>query len=68
MEEVPRHTSLVPLASPCSILSLLSLKTEELFRLPGAGRGSFPLCGGTFARHIRCRQISDDSRMLGALA
>ena len=51
MEEVPRRTSLAPLASPCFVLCLIGMETNgRAFRLPGAGRGSFPLCGGTFAR------------------
>ena len=29
---------------------------SRAFRLPGAGGGSFPLYGGTYAGHIRCRE------------
>ena len=35
MEEVRRRTSLAPLASPCFILSLLSLETEGLLAFQG---------------------------------
>ena len=50
LEEVPRRTSLVPLAFPCFVHCLIGVETKERFRLPGAGGGSFPLYGGTFAR------------------
>ena len=50
MEEVPRRTSLVPLAFPCFVHSFNRGGNKERFRLPGAGGGSFPLYGGTFAR------------------
>ena len=49
MEEVPRRTSLVPLRSLVSTLFNRG-GNKERFRLPGAGGGSFPLYGGTFAR------------------
>ena len=50
MEEVPRRTSLVPLAFPCFVLLFNRGGSGRAFRLPGAGGGSFPLYGGTFAR------------------
>ena len=39
--------------TPCVPLFCTSFNrvgNKERFRLPGAGGGSFPLCGGTFAR------------------
>ena len=51
MEEVPRRTSLVPLASPCFVVRLIGVETEALLDYQGGGGGgSFPLYGGTFAR------------------
>ena len=55
MEEVPRRTSLVPLAFPCFVLGLIWGGNRRAFRLPGAGGGSFPLYGGT--DHIQCRGL-----------
>ena len=50
MEEVPRRTSLVPLAFPLFYALFNRGGNRRAFRLPGAGGGSFPLYGGTFAR------------------
>ena len=50
MEDVLRRVSLVPLAFPCFVLCFGRGGNRRVFRLPGAGGGSFPLCGGTFAR------------------
>ena len=50
MEEVPRRTSLVPLAFPLVSTLFNRGGNKERFRLPGAGGGSFPLYGGTFSR------------------
>ena len=49
MEEVPRRTSLAPLASPCSSTSFIGVETEGLLDYQG-GRGPFPFYSGTFAR------------------
>ena len=46
---VPRFKSLVPLASPLFSTSSTRGGNRSAFRLPGAGGGSFPLYGGTFA-------------------
>ena len=62
MEEVPRRTSLVPLASPCFVLRLIGVETEAL-RLPGAGGGSFLLYGGTFARSSSVSLQNEDSHL-----
>ena len=35
MEEVPRRTSLVPLALPCFVLCLIGVETEELLDYQG---------------------------------
>ena len=35
MEEVPRRISLAPLASPCFVLCLLTVETEELLDYQG---------------------------------
>ena len=37
MEEVPRRTSLAPLASPCFVLCLLRVEPEGLLDVPGKG-------------------------------
>ena len=50
MEEVPRRTSLVPLAFPCFCTLFNRGGNRRAFTLPGVGGGSFPLYGGTFAR------------------
>ena len=51
MEEVPRGTLLVPLASPCFVLGLTGVETEGLWiQTTRGGLWSFPLCGGTFTR------------------
>ena len=48
MKEVPPHTSLAPLASPCFVLCLLRVEREGLVDYQG-GSGSSSLYGGTFA-------------------
>ena len=50
MEEVPRCTSLVPIAFPCCLRCLIGVETERLLDYEGRAGGSFPLYGGTFAR------------------
>ena len=35
MDEVPYHTSLVPLAFPCSVLCLIGVETAGLFNYQG---------------------------------
>ena len=35
MEEVPRHTSLAPLASPCFLLCFIGVETEGLVDYQG---------------------------------
>ena len=44
MEEVSRHISLTPLASPCFVLRLIGVETEGLLDYQG-GRVAFPLYG-----------------------
>ena len=39
MEEVPRRTSLVPLAFPCFLHCLIGVETEGLLDYQGGGRG-----------------------------
>ena len=46
---VPCRTSLAPLASPCFVLCLRGVEKEGLLYTRG-GRGSCPLCSGTFAQ------------------
>ena len=60
MEEVPRRTSLVPLAFPCFLHFSIGVE----FRLPGAGGGSFPLYGGTFARSYSVSISQDPQKIL----
>ena len=43
MEEVPRRTSLAPLAFPCFVLCFIGVETAGQIRLPGAG-----------AHHVHC--------------
>ena len=54
MEEVPLRASLAPLRP---LVSYFVLKGGN-GRASVGGWGSLPLCGGTFARHIRCRSES----------
>ena len=56
MEEVPRRTSLVPLAFPCFVLCLKGVDTEGLFRLPGAGGDHFHCTVEPSPGHFRCRK------------
>ena len=50
MEEVPRRTSLVPLAFPCFVLCLIGVETEGLLDYQGRVGIDFHCTGGTFAR------------------
>ena len=49
MEEIPRGTSLAPLASPCFLLCSMGVETEGLSDYQGRA-GIIPFYGGTFAR------------------
>ena len=55
MDEVRHRTSLAPLASPCLILSLLSVEAEGPFSLPGEGGDHFHCAVEPSSGHIRCR-------------
>ena len=65
MAEVPRRTSLAPLASPYFVHCVKRVETEGLSSTRG-GRGSFPWYGGTFARSYLVstlsRQCSDSAQ------
>ena len=61
MEEVPRRTSLVPLAFPCVVLCLIRVETEGLLDTTRGGRGSCPLYGGTFVRSYSVSSFGADS-------
>ena len=57
MEEVPHHTSLVPLAFPCFVLCLILRDgNRRAFRLPLAGRDDFHCTVEPSTGHIRCRK------------
>ena len=55
MEEVPRRASLVPLASPCFVLRLIGLETEELLDYQGRAGDHFHCTVEPSPGHIRCR-------------
>ena len=57
MEEVPRRTSLVPLASPCFVLRLIGVETEALLDYQGRAGDHFHCAVEPSPGHIRCRQI-----------
>ena len=53
--------------TPCVPLFCTSFNrvgNKERFRLPGAGGGSFPLYGGTFARSYSVSKMGDRSRFV----
>ena len=50
MEEVPRRTSLVPLAFPCFVLCLIGVDTEGLLDYQGRAGSISILYGETFVR------------------
>ena len=55
MEEVPRCTSLAPLASPRFVLSLVGGGNRRAFRLPAAGGDHFHYMVEPLPDQIRCR-------------
>ena len=56
MEEVPRRTSLVPLAFPCFVLWLEGVETEGLLDYQGAGGDHFHCTVEPSPGHIRGRK------------
>ena len=56
LEEAPRRTSRVPLASPYLCLFFIGLETKKRFRLPGVGGEHFHCTVDLPPGHIRCRQ------------
>ena len=56
--EVPRRTSLVPLAFPWSVLFLNRGGNRRAFRLAGARRDHFHCTVEPSPGHIRCRKIT----------
>ena len=61
MEEVPRCTSLVPLAFPCFVLRLIG-GNRRAFRLPGAGGYYFHCTVEPSPGHIRCQNTPPVNR------
>ena len=61
MEEVPRRTSLVPLAFPCFLHCLIGVETEGLLDYQGRAGDHFHCTVEPSPGHIRCR-FSRDSR------
>ena len=55
MEEVPRRTSLVPLACPCFVLRLIGVETEALLDYQGRAGDHFRCTVEPSPGHIRCR-------------
>ena len=58
MEEVPRRTSLVPLAFLCFLHCLIGVETEGLLDYQGRAGDHFHCTVEPSPGHIRCRQIS----------
>ena len=63
MEEVPRRTSLVPLASPCLLLCLIGVEAEELLDYQGRAGDHFHCTVEPSPGHIRCRNEAALSRV-----
>ena len=57
MEEVPRHTSLVPLAFPCFLHCLIGVETEGLLDYQGRAGYHFHCMVEPSPGHIRCRNL-----------
>ena len=57
MEEVPRRTSLVPLAFPCFVLRLIGLETKNVLDYQGRAGDHFHCTVERSSGHIRCRNI-----------
>ena len=55
MGEVPRRTSLVPLAFPCSVLCLIGVETERLLAYQGRAEDHFHCTVEPSPGRIRCR-------------
>ena len=56
MEEVPRRTSLIPLAFPCFLHCLTGVETEGLLDYQGRTGDHFHCTVETSPGHIRCRR------------
>ena len=54
MEEVPRRTSLVPLAFPCFVLRLIGLETKNVLDYQGRAGDHFHCTVEPSPGHIRC--------------
>ena len=57
MEEVPRRTSLVPLAFPCFVLRLIGLETKNVLDYQGRAGDHFHCTVERSPGHIRCRMF-----------
>ena len=55
LEEVPRRTSLVPLAFPCFVLRLIGLETKNVLDYQGRAGDHFYCTVERSPGHIRCR-------------
>ena len=68
MEEVPRRTSLVPLALPCFVLSLRGVETEGLLDYQGRAGDHFHCTVELSPGHIRSEAMHDVSPAARQLA
>ena len=59
MDEVLRRTSLVPLASPCFVLSLVGVETEAFLDYQGRAGDHFHCAVEPSPGHIRCRRMQN---------
>ena len=59
MDEVPRRTSLAPLAFPCFVLCLIGVETEGLLDYQGLGGDHFQYAVEPSPGHIRCRVFQE---------
>ena len=62
MEEVPRRTSLVPLASPCFALILIGVETEGFLDYQGRAGDHFHCVVELSPGHSRCRVIPGEKK------
>ena len=58
LEEVPRRTSLVPLAFPCFVLCLIGLETKNVLDYQGRAGDHFHCTVERSPGHIRCRSVA----------
>ena len=68
MNEVPRRTSLAPLASPRFLFCLIGGGNRRVFRLAGEGGDHFHCTVDPSPGHIRCREFTKRGEFMNRFA